>query len=69
MTSKNLGFNNVIKVLFLLHLSQVISYCHNDCNGHGTCGENDKCTCYKNRNGDSAWMGTSNDLNIIILYR
>eukprot|EP01041_Mallomonas_annulata_P013277 gene13277-28117_t len=46
-------------VAFILNLSlkPVHSYCHNQCSGHGTCGENDKCACFKARSGDVAWTG------------
>ena len=41
----------VLLVLTLL-FAAVSAYCPNGCNGHGTCGANDKCTCY-NRIGEA----------------
>ncbi len=54
-------------IIFLaFFVSGVKSYCNNDCNGHGTCGQNDKCTCFKTRSGELAWIG--NLLNSKIIY-
>lgn len=34
----------IVGILALTHVS--IAYCPNGCNAQGSCGENDKCTCY-----------------------
>eukprot|EP00580_Thalassiosira_gravida_P000078 CAMPEP_0201610892 /NCGR_PEP_ID=MMETSP0492-20130828/18304_1 /ASSEMBLY_ACC=CAM_ASM_000837 /TAXON_ID=420259 /ORGANISM="Thalassiosira gravida, Strain GMp14c1" /LENGTH=245 /DNA_ID=CAMNT_0048076875 /DNA_START=53 /DNA_END=791 /DNA_ORIENTATION=- len=47
------------KLLFVLAmiLATVGAYCPNGCTKHGSCGTNDKCTCYNRPNGDPAWTG------------
>ena len=42
-------------ISLLLIISNVIAHCPNGCNGHGSCGANDKCTCYNRIDGDPAW--------------
>lgn len=43
--------------LVLAIMAYAMAYCPNGCNGHGSCGENDKCTCYKRVDGEPAWTG------------
>eukprot|EP00606_Chrysophyceae_sp_TOSAG23-5_P000387 GSChrysophyteH2.ASY1.ANO1.1089.1 assembled CDS len=40
-----------------LILACAVAYCPNGCNGHGSCGNNDKCTCYNRVDGEPAWTG------------
>jgi hypothetical protein len=42
-------------LLLLAFLLSVHCSCPNGCNGHGSCGANDKCTCYVRIDGEPAW--------------
>ena len=45
-----------IAAVFLLIVASVSAYCPNGCSGHGSCGANDKCTCYNRIDGvTAAW--------------
>lgn len=44
-----------VLLIFALILVAVNASCPNGCNGHGSCGANDQCTCYTRIDGDPAW--------------
>mmetsp|Transcript_11268 Transcript_11268/g.17136 ORF Transcript_11268/g.17136 Transcript_11268/m.17136 type:complete len:210 (+) Transcript_11268:80-709(+) len=45
-----------LKVIAILSIATAITaYCPNGCSGHGSCGTNDKCTCYARIDGEPAW--------------
>jgi hypothetical protein len=45
----------LLSVLLAVLLAVASAYCPNGCSGHGTCGYNDKCTCYNRSDGEPAW--------------
>jgi len=49
--------NKLILFAFIAIVGAVSAFCPNGCSGHGSCGDNDLCTCYNRPNGDPAWTG------------
>ena len=43
-------------LLIFAILSLIKAHCPNGCSSHGTCGPNDKCTCYERSDGDPAYV-------------
>jgi hypothetical protein len=37
---------NLIVAFVAVFIAGAAAYCPNGCSGHGSCGANDKCTCY-----------------------
>jgi hypothetical protein len=55
---KSEGTRRVFRLLLaLLFAATARAYCPNGCSGHGSCGANDKCSCYLRPNGETAWQG------------
>eukprot|EP00816_Leptocylindrus_hargravesii_P011812 CAMPEP_0196822860 /NCGR_PEP_ID=MMETSP1362-20130617/85063_1 /TAXON_ID=163516 /ORGANISM="Leptocylindrus danicus, Strain CCMP1856" /LENGTH=204 /DNA_ID=CAMNT_0042202537 /DNA_START=26 /DNA_END=636 /DNA_ORIENTATION=+ len=50
-----MGFNTKIVFVLATLASNCLAYCPNGCSGHGSCGVNDKCTCYLDPNNNPAW--------------
>jgi len=46
----------LVPLIFVVLFVASEAYCPNGCSGHGSCGANDKCTCYLRPNGDPAWI-------------
>ncbi|CAN0435749.1 unnamed protein product [Ectocarpus fasciculatus] len=44
-----------VAVLFTSMLAYSAAYCPSGCSGHGSCGANDKCSCYTRVDGEPAW--------------
>jgi len=45
----------ILLLVVALMVALASAYCPNGCNGHGSCGNNDKCTCYNRIDGEPAW--------------
>jgi len=47
----------LLRLLIVAFAPLAAAYCPNGCSGHGSCGPDDRCTCYLRPNNDTAWMG------------
>mmetsp|Transcript_19354 Transcript_19354/g.18692 ORF Transcript_19354/g.18692 Transcript_19354/m.18692 type:complete len:233 (-) Transcript_19354:542-1240(-) len=47
----------LLRTVLLMSLITIIVYavCPNECSGHGTCGDYDRCTCFKDHFGSVTW--------------